>query len=99
MVRALAEASGLAVGVGPAGAGKTAALAAAVRVWVAQGRPADEEGPVRFVRTVATPAGAPGPSHITGKAGLPLRYGEGHPALQCVERAGSVRADATAADP
>ena len=39
MVRALAEASGLAVVVGPAGAGKTAALAAAVRVWAAQGRP------------------------------------------------------------
>jgi conjugative relaxase-like TrwC/TraI family protein len=38
MVRALAEASGLAVVVGPAGAGKTAALAAAVRVWGAQGR-------------------------------------------------------------
>jgi conjugative relaxase-like TrwC/TraI family protein len=39
MVRALAEASGLAVVVGPAGAGKTAALAAAVRAWEAQGRP------------------------------------------------------------
>ncbi|MCX4990211.1 MULTISPECIES: PAS domain-containing protein [unclassified Streptomyces] len=57
-----------------------------------------EEGPVRLVRTVATPAGAPGPSILTGKAGLPVRYAEGHPALQCVERAGSVRADAGAAD-
>ncbi|MFD8734679.1 PAS domain-containing protein [Streptomyces sp. NPDC059618] len=64
---------------------------------VAGGGPAD--GPVRLVRTVATPAGAPGPSQVTGKAGLPLRYGEGHPALQCVDRAGSVRADAAAADP
>ncbi|MFJ7965906.1 PAS domain-containing protein [Streptomyces sp. NPDC096324] len=66
---------------------------------VAPGGPANGEGPVRLVRTVATPAGSPGPSHITGKAGLPLRYGEGHPALQCVDRAGSVRADAAAADP
>ncbi|MEU3857029.1 PAS domain-containing protein [Streptomyces sp. NPDC028722] len=58
---------------------------------------ADGEGapdPVRLVRTAATPAGAPGPSVPTGAAGLPVRYGEGHPALQCVERAGIVRADA-----
>lgn len=39
MVRVLAATSGLAVVVGPAGAGKTAALAAAARSWVAQGRP------------------------------------------------------------
>ncbi|MGW3357109.1 PAS domain-containing protein [Streptomyces bungoensis] len=51
-------------------------------------------GPVRLVRLAATPAGAPGPSVPTGAAGLPVRYGEGHPALQCVERAGAVRADA-----
>ncbi|MEU0049411.1 PAS domain-containing protein [Streptomyces sp. NPDC006309] len=50
--------------------------------------------PVRLVRLAATPAGAPGPSVPTGAAGLPVRYGEGHPALQCVERAGIVRADA-----
>ncbi|MFF2127015.1 PAS domain-containing protein [Streptomyces olivochromogenes] len=52
----------------------------------------DDDGPVRLVRAVTTPAGAPGPSLLTGKAGLPVRYAEGHPALQCVERAGSVRA-------
>ncbi|MFF9770637.1 PAS domain-containing protein [Streptomyces sp. NPDC014636] len=51
-------------------------------------------GPVRLVRLAATPAGAPGPSLLTGAAGLPARYEEGHPALQCVQRAGSVRADA-----
>ncbi|MEU6666473.1 PAS domain-containing protein [Streptomyces sp. NPDC046727] len=51
-------------------------------------------GPVRLVRLAATPAGAPGPSVLTGAAGLPARYSEGHPALQCVERAGAVRADA-----
>ena len=38
MVRALAAADGLAVVVGPAGAGKTAALTAAVSIWSAQGR-------------------------------------------------------------
>lgn len=60
---------------------------------VATGWPTgDDEGPVRLVRAVTTPAGAPGPSLLTGKAGLPVRYAEGHPALQCVERAGSVRA-------
>ncbi|MEU0965225.1 PAS domain-containing protein [Streptomyces sp. NPDC005917] len=51
-------------------------------------------GPVRLVRIAATPSGAPGPSLLTGAAGLPVRYEEGHPALQCVARAGSVRADA-----
>ncbi|PZG95184.1 diguanylate cyclase, partial [Streptomyces sp. NTH33] len=32
------------------------------------------------------------PSLLTGQAGLPVRYAEGHPALQCVDRIGSVRA-------
>jgi hypothetical protein len=54
----------------------------------------DESGPPRLVRLAATPAGSPGPSLLTGAAGLPVRYEAGHPALQCVERAGSVRADA-----
>ncbi|MFJ3304593.1 PAS domain-containing protein [Streptomyces sp. NPDC086549] len=62
---------------------------------VAGGARAEEEaGPVRLVRAAATPAGMPGPSQLTGQAGLPVRYEEGHPALQCVERAGTVRADA-----
>ncbi|MEU1195446.1 PAS domain-containing protein [Streptomyces sp. NPDC005813] len=64
---------------------------------VAGGSLRDGEGPVRLVRTAATPSGAPGPSMPTGKAGLPVRYGDGHPALQCVDRAGSVRASAGAA--
>jgi hypothetical protein len=54
----------------------------------------DDSAPVRLVRLAATPAGAPGPSVLTGAAGLPLRYEPGHPALQCVARAGTVRADA-----
>ncbi|WP_155058975.1 PAS domain-containing protein [Streptomyces blattellae] len=53
---------------------------------------AEAAEPVRLVRIAATPAGTPGPSLVTGQAGLPVRYGEGHPALQCVGRAGSVRA-------
>lgn len=59
----------------------------------------DGEGPTRLVRAAATPSGTPGPSNLTGHAGLPVRYGQGHPALQCVERAGSVRASAGAATP
>ncbi|MEU9333966.1 PAS domain-containing protein [Streptomyces sp. NPDC048290] len=51
-------------------------------------------GPVRLVRVAETPAGTPGPSRFGGRAGLPARYAPGHPALQCVERAGSVRAGA-----
>ncbi|MEV5428448.1 PAS domain-containing protein [Streptomyces sp. NPDC052701] len=66
---------------------------------VAGGALSDVEtlGPVRLVRIAATPSGAPGPSRIAGRAGLPVRYDTGHPALQCVERAGSVRASAGAA--
>ena len=55
------------------------------------------EAPVRLVRAAATPSGAPGPSLPAGRAGLPVRYAVGHPALQCVERIGSVRASAGAA--
>ncbi|WP_043674098.1 PAS domain-containing protein [Streptomyces xylophagus] len=54
---------------------------------------------VRLVRVAATPTGAPGPSLLAGAAGLPVRYGEGHPALQCVERVGSVRASIGTAPP
>jgi hypothetical protein len=58
------------------------------------GAPADHEGvgPQRLTRVAATPSGGPGPSALTGHTGLPVRYGESHPALQCVARAGSVRA-------
>ncbi|MEU2909980.1 PAS domain-containing protein [Streptomyces massasporeus] len=57
------------------------------------------EGPVRLVRVAATPSGAPGPSKLADLAGLPVRYGEGHPALQCVERVGAMRASAGGAPP
>ncbi|MEU6122986.1 PAS domain-containing protein [Streptomyces sp. NPDC047123] len=52
------------------------------------------EGPVRLVRVAATPAGPPGPCLPVAMAGIPVRYPEGHPAPQCVERTGSVRASA-----
>ncbi|MFE9112975.1 PAS domain-containing protein [Streptomyces collinus] len=60
---------------------------------------AEAEAPVRLVRVAATPSGAPGPSRLAGQAGLPVRYAEGHPALQCVERVGALRASAGAAAP
>ncbi|MGW1027382.1 PAS domain-containing protein [Streptomyces sp. NPDC002577] len=63
------------------------------------GEPGAGGEPVRLVRVTATPAGAPGPSMPAPGAGLPVRYREGHPALQCVERAGSVRASAGASAP
>ncbi|MFJ3497619.1 PAS domain-containing protein [Streptomyces sp. NPDC086091] len=50
----------------------------------------------RLVRIAATPSGGPGPSALTGHAGLPVRYADSHPARQCVARAGSVRASAGA---
>ncbi|WP_055702138.1 MULTISPECIES: PAS domain-containing protein [Streptomyces] len=55
------------------------------------------EEPVRLVRVAETPAGPPGPCLPVAMAGLPVRYPEGHPATQCVARAGSVRASAGAA--
>ncbi|MEU6991503.1 PAS domain-containing protein [Streptomyces sp. NPDC046465] len=58
------------------------------------------EKPVRLVRAAATPAGPPGPCLPVAMAGIPVRYPEGHPAPQSVERTGSVRASAgTAATP
>ncbi|MHC5702535.1 PAS domain-containing protein [Streptomyces sp. PKU-MA01144] len=45
----------------------------------------------RLVRAAATPSGAPGPvARVTG-GGIPLRYPHGHPALQAMDRVGSVR--------
>ncbi|MFK4065911.1 PAS domain-containing protein [Streptomyces sp. NPDC029674] len=55
------------------------------------------DDPVRLVRVAETPAGPPGPCLPVATAGIPVRYPEGHPAPQCVERTGSVRASAGAA--
>ncbi|MFD6276319.1 PAS domain-containing protein [Streptomyces sp. NPDC060209] len=50
----------------------------------------------RLVRAAATPSDAPGPCLPVSGGSLPVRYAPGHPALQAVERAGSVRAAAPA---
>ncbi|ARF77297.1 diguanylate cyclase [Kitasatospora albolonga] len=53
----------------------------------------------RLVRTAATPSDAPGPCLPVAGGSLPVRYGPGHPALQAVERTGSVRTSAGAGNP
>lgn len=52
----------------------------------------------RLVRTAATPTDAPGPCLLVAGGSIPVRYGPGHPALQAVERTGSVRTSAGAGD-
>lgn len=52
---------------------------------------------IRLVRAAATPTGASGPCLSAAVSGIPLRYPEGHPALQAVERIGTVRAVAIGA--
>ncbi|MEE1789608.1 PAS domain-containing protein [Streptomyces sp. BE308] len=51
----------------------------------------------RLVRAAATPSDAPGPCLPVSGGAVPARYGPGHPALQAVERTGSVRVSAGAA--
>ncbi|MFB7556870.1 PAS domain-containing protein [Streptomyces brevispora] len=48
----------------------------------------------RLVRAAATPSDAPGPCLPVAGGGIPLRYAQGHPASQAVDRTGSVRATA-----
>ncbi|MFD7513933.1 PAS domain-containing protein [Streptomyces niveus] len=48
----------------------------------------------RLVRVAATPGGSVGPCQPVSAGGIPVRYREGHPALQAVARVGSVRASA-----
>jgi PAS domain S-box-containing protein len=50
------------------------------------------EGEDRLVRAAATPDGAAGPCVPAEPNGIPVAYQEGHPALQAVQRCGSVRA-------
>lgn len=56
--------------------------------------PEDVEGAPRLVRTMASPAGEPGPSEAAPAAGIPIAYAAGHPAAQAYERRGSVRSSA-----
>ncbi|MFG2833048.1 PAS domain-containing protein [Streptomyces sp. NPDC048434] len=56
-------------------------------------------GAPRLVRTLASPAGSPGPSEMLPAAGIPTPYVPGHPAIQAYERRGSVRTSAGTASP
>ncbi|MFF8290949.1 PAS domain-containing protein [Streptomyces sp. NPDC016309] len=49
----------------------------------------------RLVRAAASPTGEPGPVARPAGGGIPVRYAAGHPALQAMERAGSVRASSS----
>ncbi|WP_329621877.1 PAS domain-containing protein [Streptomyces sp. NBC_01255] len=51
-------------------------------------------GERRLTRALATPPSAPGPSSPVVGGDIPLRYGPRHPALQALDRAGTVRASA-----
>ncbi|MFD7610382.1 PAS domain-containing protein [Streptomyces sp. NPDC059828] len=50
----------------------------------------------RLVRAAATPSGAPGPVARVAGAGVPVRYTPGHPALQALDRIGTVLVSASA---
>ncbi|KOG44562.1 PAS domain-containing protein [Streptomyces decoyicus] len=56
-------------------------------------------GTPRLVRTLASPAGSPGPSETLSANGIPAPYVPGHPAFQAYERRGSVRTSAGPASP
>lgn len=56
-------------------------------------------GRFRLVRTLASPAGEPGPAERLPATGLPVPYAPGHPALQACERRGPVRSAAGSAAP
>ncbi|WP_455360801.1 PAS domain-containing protein [Streptomyces sp. SYSU K21746] len=51
--------------------------------------------PPRLVRSAATPSGSPA-ACLPAAGSIPVRYAEGHPAVQAMERIGSVRAGASA---
>ncbi|MEV6422173.1 PAS domain-containing protein [Streptomyces sp. NPDC051662] len=65
---------------------------------VAGERPDGSAAPVRLVRVVETPSGGgSGPGMPVETGGIPVRYVTGHPALQAMDRNGSVRASAPGA--
>ncbi|MGP3633453.1 PAS domain-containing protein [Streptomyces sp. 24-1644] len=55
-----------------------------------------DDGAPRPVRTLSTPADGPGPCLPVSGGSVPVRYATGHPALQSLDREGSVRASAGA---
>ncbi|WP_420865386.1 PAS domain-containing protein, partial [Streptomyces pathocidini] len=56
--------------------------------------PETSDAPSRLVRAAATPTGPGGPCSPIAPASVPVRYADGHPALQAVDRSRSVRATA-----
>ncbi|WP_405797985.1 PAS domain S-box protein [Streptomyces sp. NBC_01506] len=68
--------------------------AAATLAAPAGGTSTGDVPPTRLVRVAATPGGSVGPCQPVATGGIPVRYREGHPALQAVARTGSVRASA-----
>ncbi|MFE4536512.1 PAS domain-containing protein [Streptomyces scopuliridis] len=65
---------------------------------VAVERPDGSAAPVRLVRVAETPSGGgSGPGMPVETGGIPVRYMTGHPALQAMDRNGSVRASAPTA--
>ncbi|MFW6694377.1 PAS domain-containing protein [Streptomyces sp. MAR4 CNX-425] len=61
--------------------------------------PGSPPGRAQLTRAAATPAEGPGPCLPAGPHGFPVRYPAGHPALQAVERGGTVRAGCGGVDP
>ena len=57
------------------------------------------DGTGRLVRIMATPEGEPGPSRPATGSVIPVGYATAHPALQAVERLGTVRASFGSQDP
>ncbi|WP_030981099.1 PAS domain-containing protein [Streptomyces sp. NRRL S-1813] len=87
------EGAGAAGGAAPPSGAPEAGAAGADR-----GRRA-RRGTPRLVRTLASPAGSPGPSETLSATGIPTPYVPGHPAFQAYERRGSVRTSAGPASP
>ncbi|MFD5736817.1 PAS domain-containing protein [Streptomyces sioyaensis] len=61
--------------------------------------PGTRHGRPQLVRTLASPAGAPGPAERLPATGIPVPYAPRHPVFQAYERRGSVRSGAGPASP
>ncbi|MGW7249180.1 PAS domain-containing protein [Streptomyces decoyicus] len=96
---AAAGASGGSEGAGAAGGAAPPSGAPEAGVTGADRGRRARRGTPRLVRTLASPAGSPGPSERLSATGIPTPYVPGHPAFQAYERRGSVRTSAGPASP
>ncbi|WP_329174067.1 PAS domain-containing protein [Streptomyces decoyicus] len=96
---AAAGASGGCEGAGAAGGAAPPSGAPEAGVTGADRGRRARRGTPRLVRTLASPAGSPGPSEMLSATGIPTPYVPGHPAFQAYERRGSVRTSAGPASP